>query len=263
MIQQLVINNNFMMKILSLVLFALISMNNALAQSSQVKVNSNIRKVQKSELKSDDFKKVYQYFQDLGFLKLPANYDKNFRLYKAKNKLIGVNPYPYSHLNNGQNPFFVNENKKKNQIKNDKETRISLFDETNGNYIMGVVLARSGGNIALKEWLVTFSFSGKVIDYIPIHEDIANACTTEAIINQDFTFDVYRIDFPGNDYIVKDHKPLDNLKGQRIDTKYQITPDGKFKKLSEVRYQPQIYSPEMLLDKTINIRERNEKLLNK
>lgn len=260
--QQQVINDNSMMKIFSLILFVLISMNNALAQSSQVKVNSNIRKVQKSELKSDEFKKVYQYFQDLGFLKLPANYDKNFRAYKARNNLIGVNPYPYSRLNNGQNPFFVNENKK-NRIINDKETRISLFDETNGNYIMGVVLARSGGNIALKEWLVTFSFTGKIIDYIPIHEDIVNACTAEAIINQDFTVNVNRIDFPGNDYIVKDHKPLDNLKGQRIDTKYQITPDGKFKKLSEVRYQHQIYSPEMLLDKTTNIRERGEKPLKK
>ncbi|MFR8397975.1 MAG: hypothetical protein ACLVC8_11445 [Bacteroides ovatus] len=251
------------MKIQSLVLFVLISMNNAFAQSSQVKVNSNIRKVQSNKLTSDDFKKVYLYFQDLGFLKLPANYDRQLRYYMVKNNLTRVNPYPYFLVNNGQIPFYVNVNKK-DKKKNDKETSARLFDETNGDYVLGVVQAISGDHISMKEWLVTFSFSGKVIASIPIREMVVHgAYTTEAVINQDFTVDVYCIDFPGNDYIVKDHKPLDNLKGQRIDTKYQITPEGKFEKLSEVHYQSQIYSPAMLLDKTTNIRDRNEKRLNK
>lgn len=251
------------MRIISLVLFILISMNNVIAQSSQVKVNSNVRKVQSNKLISNDFKKVYLYFQDLGFLKLPANYDRQFRYYMIKNNLTKINPYPYFLVNNGQFPFYVNVNKK-NKKQNDKETSVRLFDEANGDYVLGVVQAISGDHIAMREWLVTFSFSGKVIASIPIRDMVVHgAYTTETVINQDFTVDVYHIDFPGNDYIVKDHKPLDNLKGQRIDTKYQITPDGKFKKLSEVRYQPQIYSPDMLLDKTTNIRERNEKRLNK
>ena len=107
------------MKIQSLVLFVLISMNNAFAQSSQVKVNSNIRKVQSNKLTSDDFKKVYLYFQDLGFLKLPANYDRQLRYYMVKNNLTRVNPYPYFLVNNGQIPFYVNVNKK-DKKKNDK-----------------------------------------------------------------------------------------------------------------------------------------------
>lgn len=240
----------------------LINMTSVIAQNSQVKMNSNVRKLQKKELISDRLKDIYYSFQQRGFLKLPANYDKNFREYVMRNNLMGVNPYAYSYLNNGQYPFFVNVNKK-NKKQNDKATTISLFDETNGNYIMGVVTAIAPGYEARKRWLVTFNFSGKIIDYIPILEVVGSAWISEALINQDFTVDVNCIDFPGNDYIVKDQKPLDNLKGQRIDTKYQIAPDGKFRKLSEVRYQPQIYSPDMLLDKTTNIRERTEKQLNK
>ena len=250
------------MKIISLALFVLISMNIAIAQSNQGTVNSQTRKVQKKELTSGNFKDIYHSFQQQGFFKLPANYDNNYRDYLFRNNLMGVSPYAYSYLNNGQHPFYVNVNKN-DKKQNSKETTINLFDETNGNHVLGTVQTISGDHLVTKEWLVTFAFSGKIIDYIPIYENVVNACTTEAVINQDFTVDVYCIDFPGNDYIVKDHKPLDNLKGQRIDTKHQITPEGKFAKLSEVHYQPQIYTPAMLLDKTTNIRDRNEKLLNK
>ncbi len=66
----------------------------------------------------------------------------------------------------------------------------------------------------------------------------------EAQINKDFTVNVQQLNFPENNYIIqfdsikRNFIHLDNLKGQRIDTKYQIMPDGKFKKLEEAYYKP-------------------------
>ena len=248
------------MRIISLVLFILISMDMTSAQNLNTKERT-VRTIHLNEIKSEKFKGIYEYYQASGFLKLPINFDRNYRRYLVQNDLEGMRPHPYQYANN-ESPFYVNVDKKDKKW-NKKDSRICLFNQTNGNYIVGVVMAVSPGYEAVKRWLVTFSFSGEVIDYIPIYVNFVQASAVESQINRDFTVDVYRIDFPGNDYIIKDYKPLDNLKGQRIDTKYQITSDGKFEKISEVRYQPQIYSPEMLLDKTINIRERGEKPLNK
>ena len=249
-----------MIKVLSLVLFVLISMDITSAQNFNTKERA-IRTIHLNEIKAEKFKGLYEYYQASGFLKLPINFDRDYRRYLVQNDLEGMRPHPYQYDNN-ESPFYVNVDKR-DKKGNKKDSRIFLFNQTNGNYIVGVVLAISPGYEAVKRWLVTFSFSGEVMDYIPIYVNFVQASVVESQVNRDFTVDVNRIDFPGNDYIVKDHKPLDNLKGQRIDTKYQITPDGKFKKLSEVRYQPQIYSPDMLLDKTTNIRERGEKSLKK
>ena len=256
--QQLLINNECMIKKISFVLFVLISTNIALAQQTDA---NSIRGFRISELKSEKMKETCEYYQIAGFLKLPVNFDRKYRSYLIKNNLQNMRPYPYRHVND-ESPFYVNVNKK-NMKRNDKDSRIYLFNQTSGNYVVGVVMAIAPGYEAVKRWLVTFSFSGDVIDYIPIYETFAQSYVMESQVNQDFSVDVNHIDFPGNDYIVKDYKPLDNLKGQRIDTKHQITPEGKFAKLSEVHYQPQIYTPAMLLDKTTNIRDRNEKLLNK
>lgn len=245
--------------IICMVLFVLFSTNIAFSQNNKVKKNI-IRRIEVSEIQSGEFKKIYEYFQDVGFLVLPAYYDMDFTEYWEKNKLDGVRPYPYSHKN-GDSPFYVNVSKK--DIKrNVKITAISsLYNETIGDYILGVIMSATGGWTATKWWLVTFDFSGNVIDYIPMREFISDVPTIEAQINKDFTVEVQRLDFPDNDCIIeKDNgQPLDNLKGQRIDTRYEIATDGKFKKLIEVRYQPQIYPPSTLLDKKVNIRDRGEK----
>ena len=242
-----------MRKKLSLVLFVLINANITFAQNSIVKGNTS-RRIDVSEIRSEQFKEIYKYFQVDGFLELPFYLDRNHK--------GSVRPYPYKH-SNGESPFYVNVNK--SDIKrNDKETAIPyLYNKTNGDYVLGLITAVSRGITAVKWWLVTFDFSGNVIDYIPICEFIGDVCTIESQINSDFTADVQRLDFPNNDCIIKkdNEQPLDNLKGQRIDAKYEITTDGKFKKLNEVRYQPQFYPPSMLLNEKVNIRDRGEKRL--
>ena len=167
-------------------------------------------------------------------------------------------------------PFYANLDKR------DKrppiETVLSLIEDTNGKYIMGIVRTWSALHDMDKHWLVTFNFAGAIIDYIPICEwpgTCSKARTMEAQINKDFTVNVQQLNFPENNYIIqfdsikRNFIHLDNLKGQRIDTKYQIMPDGKFKKLEEAYYQPQIYTPDMLKSNETLIRYRRENIKEK
>ena len=91
----------------------------------------------------------------------------------------------------------------------------------------------------------------------------------EAQINKRFYGECSTVELPENNYIIqfdsikRNFIHLDNLKGQRIDTKYQIMPDGKFKKLEEAYYQPQIYTPDMLKSNETLIRYRRENIKEK
>ena len=207
---------------------------------------------------------IYQYFREQGMLKLPINYDANFNkeiaLLKRKREIARA-VYPYRIINS---PFYVNVNKK-NTTHNDTETSIHfLFEETNGKYILGIVGAVSGDHNASKSWLVTFAPSNNFIDYIPIGESHCDTRIIEAQINADFTVLVRELTFPGYDCIVdvKTFQPLENLKGQRIDRTYKITPEGKFELTKEVKYQPQIYTPAVLSDRNRLISEGGEKPIN-
>jgi hypothetical protein len=87
----------------------------------------------------------------------------------------------------------------------------------------------------------------------------------EGQVNQDLTVNVQELEFPENDYImdVNTHTILDNLKGQRVDRTYKITPEGKFVLTQETRYLPQIYTGEMMSDKTKTIIKGGEKKLSR
>lgn len=214
------------------------------------------RIINMSDIVGVEFQKTYYSFKNNNFLKLPIKFDRNFMAY-LRSINFRIRPYPYRDSNS---PFYVNVNRL-DKSHNDIETKIShLFDETNGNYILGIITAISGDHNAIKNWLVTFNFSGGLIDYIPIGELFGNRIRTiEAQINNDFTVDVQQLVFPDNDYIIEGAVPVSNLKGQRIDSAYKINTDGKFQKLSEVRFIPQIYSPDTLLDKKVGISQRGEK----
>lgn len=261
-----------MAKTLSLAISVVISMNIAFAQN-RYDVTSLVKA---SEIKNKELQRAFLSFQQRAFLKLPVNYDASFFRFddyiplreqmKAKRD---INPTGYKDINS---PFYVNLDRR-DKTRNDDETNISLIKETNGHYIWGIVSAISYDHYTTKAWLVTFDLSGEMIDYLPVGEWPGMlARTIEAEINEDFTVDVQQLDFSDYDCIIRIDslisKFIDNLKGQRIDTKYEVTPEGKFKKLEEIRYQPQIYTPEILLesykslsglDYKIFIRQRKEK----
>lgn len=157
----------------------------------------------------------------------------------------------------------MNVNRKDTE-RNDKETTLyCMFYETNGDYMLGLVSALSGDHNASKMWLVSFDLSGNIIEYIPFSESYCgDVRTIEGEISKNLEVDIYELDFSGYNCIVdvNSFRPLSDLKGQRIDRHYQITPDGKFRLLQEVRYKPQIYTAETLMGKEC-IFQRAEEIL--
>ena len=254
-----------MKTILSLAIFIFTNVIIAFSQSS----SDIISRVKVSEIKNKELQGVFKNYLKRSFLELPIIFDKSFfecddniNWRECEKKRTATQPCSYV---DSVSPFYVNLDRRSCE-RNDSESRLFLIRDTNGDYIMGIIQAISRKHDRIKDWLVTFDLSGKMIDFLPIGEWLgADAWTIEAQINNNFTVDVQRLDFPDNDYIMwyddiaMDLIYLDNLKGQRIDTKYQITFEGKFKKLEEIRYQPQIYTPEMLSQGKVTIRQRKEK----
>lgn len=219
--------------------------------------------IQAGDIKSKHFLKVYMNFKKSFFLDLPIHFDRTFSDKMAERKKgTSYSSYPYQ---DSQSLFYVNPDER-----NDRETNISyLFNETSGGYVMGIITATSKSHDKTKSWLVTFNHWGQRIYCRPIDEYMGGIRMIEAQIHKDFTFDVQELRFLDNNYIEKFQKkgnqyiPVDNIKGQRIDTKFQITPEGHFNKVEEIYYQPQIYTPAMLLDENILIRQRKEKVQNR
>ena len=208
-----------------------------------------------SEIKNSYLQNVYKVTQQYGFLKFPILYDNTFYENLLKKQII-----TFSHFyRNNNSPFYVNVSKQ-DKSRNDSETSLLyLFNESKGQYLLGVIMAISGDHLIYRHWLVSFNFNGDIIDYIPIREVYVDCITTiEAQISADFTIDVQRIEFPDNDCIIKDLKPLENLRGKRVDTSYRLNTEGRFIKTNEVHYKSQIYSSETLLNEEMRIAERGE-----
>ena len=187
-------------------------------------------------------------------LTTPISYNNNFFEKLRKNR---VRTIAFAYKNNS--PFYVNVNKQ-DKSHNDSETSLLyLFNESNGQYLLGVIKAISGDHLVYRHWLVSFNFNGDIIDYIPIREVYVDCITTiETQISADFTINVQKIEFPDNDCIIKDLKPLENLRGKRVDTSYRLNTEGRFIKTNEVHYKSQIYSSETLLNEEMRIAERGE-----
>ena len=232
--------------------------------------------VKLSDIKEKNLQRVFYVFSKNEFLKLPINYDISFFVYQDNNSISRDDFEHTRAVTQGtsyrisNSPFYANLDKR------DKrppiETVLSLIEDTNGKYIMGIVRTWSALHDMDKHWLVTFNFAGAIIDYIPICEwpgTCSKARTMEAQINKDFTVNVQQLNFPENNYIIqfdsikRNFIHLDNLKGQRIHTKYQKMPDGNFKKLEEAYYQPQINTPDMFKSNETIIRYRRENIKEK
>lgn len=258
-----------MKKVLSFIILIITSGLSIYSQTSY-KVTSLVKV---SDIKEKNLQRVFYVFSLNQFLKLPINYDITFFVYQDNDSISRDDFEQRRAVTQGStyeisnSPFYANLDKRDKTPPD--ETVLSLIEDTYGKYIMGIVKTFSTSHDMSKSWLVTFSFQGAIIDYIPISEQPGGrARTMEAQINKDFTVNVQRLDFPDNNYIIqldriKGYMHLDNLKGQRIDTKYEIMPDGKFKKLEERYYQPQIYTPDMLKEDDIIIRFRKEKMIGK
>ena len=120
--------------------------------------------VKLSDIKEKNLQRVFYVFSKNEFLKLPINYDISFFVYQDNNSISRDDFEHTRAVTQGtsyrisNSPFYANLDKR------DKrppiETVLSLIEDTNGKYIMGIVRTWSALHDMDKHWLVTFNFAG-------------------------------------------------------------------------------------------------------
>ena len=100
------------------------------------------------------------------------------------------------------------------------------------DYIEGEVYWYSDGMILIKQWQIN-----------PEHKVIVTLLKVESAVQ------------------VSAFSKFNSVKAQRIDTYYEITADGKFREEKQVKYRPKTYTRSYLTDKTQNLWEDNEALM--
>lgn len=100
------------------------------------------------------------------------------------------------------------------------------------DYIEGEVYWYSDGMILIKQWQIN-----------PEHKVIVTLLKVESAVP------------------VSAFSKFNSVKAQRIDTYYEITADGKFREEKQVKYRPKTYTKSYLTDKTQNLWEGNEALM--
>ncbi len=100
------------------------------------------------------------------------------------------------------------------------------------DYIEGEVYWYSDGMILIKQWQIN-----------PEHKVIVTLLKVESAVP------------------VSAFSKFNSVKAQRIDTYYEITADGKFREEKQVKYRPKTYTRSYLTDKTQNLWEDNEALI--
>ncbi len=124
------------------------------------------------------------------------------------------------------------------------------FNPTNGNYWIGVVQTGAGDH--LKNILITVSPEGEFIDAIDVivrgtHRLAGYIHVMQWQLDENMKVTTYRIKPTQTTPIPWDNQ-ASSFYGQRIDTEYQVTPQGQFVKLNEVKYVPKTYTYQYLAD---------------
>ena len=113
--------------------------------------------VKLSDIKEKNLQRVFYVFSKNEFLKLPINYDISFFVYQDNNSISRDDFEHTRAVTQGtsyrisNSPFYANLDKR------DKrppiETVLSLIEDTNGKYIMGIVRTWSALHDMDKHWL--------------------------------------------------------------------------------------------------------------
>ena len=141
------------------------------------------------------------------------------------------------------------------------ESLYRRFNPTNGNYQIGGVY--TGIVDISKTVLVTISPEGAFIDALEVslcgyHSGAKNDVhVMQWKIDENMKVTTYRIK-PTQTTPIPWVNQASSFYGQRIDTEYQVTPQGQFVKLNEVKYVPQTYTYQYLADENSNFWDGNE-----
>ena len=135
------------------------------------------------------------------------------------------------------------------------------FQTDNRSY--RVIALNIGESDPNKQVLATFNEEGTVIDFL---EAGVYFVTFERLyikqwrIKEDLTVIVTHLRLIDT-VPIKFYSSFSSIQAQRVDTYYKIDSSGKFREEKQVKYQPQTYTKTYLEDKTQNLWEGNEALL--
>lgn len=135
------------------------------------------------------------------------------------------------------------------------------FQTDNRSYIL--IALNIGESDPNKQLLATFDQEGAVIDFL---ETGVYFVTFERLyikqwrIKEDSTVIVTHLQLIDTVPIMF-YSSFSSIQAQRVDTYYKIDSSGKFQEIKQVKYQPQTYTKTYLEDKTKNLWEGNEVLM--
>ena len=125
------------------------------------------------------------------------------------------------------------------------ETSARIFRKFQTNNRSYIVIALSiGESDPNKQLLATFNEEGTVIDFL---EAGVYFITSERLYIKQWR--------------IKEDSTVISVQAQRVDTYYKIDSSGKFQEIKQVKYQPRTYTKTYLEDKTKNLWEGNEVLI--
>ncbi len=117
----------------------------------------------------------------------------------------------------------------------------------------------SGAGDHLKNILITVSPEGEFIDAIDVivrgtHRLAGYIHVMQWQLDENMKVTTYRIKPTQTTPIPWDNQ-ASSFHGQRIDTEYQVTSQGQFVKLNEVKYVPKTYTYQYLADENSNLQQ--------
>ena len=186
-----------------------------------------------------------------GKTKLPHIESKSITLeYYSANQAYKLYPYDKKQIN-PQLPLYALPD---TNIKDSEQRIFAAFYNTNGNYFIALINALAGDHRSQKLFIVTFDFNGNICDYRVFFETFTSGPhdtnIVESRLNADLSIETNILELNDPYPVNEDFTIKSGLHGQRIDRKYQITPQGKFKLISETKYQPKNYTAEELAGTT-------------
>jgi hypothetical protein len=215
--------------------------------------SSSVYTLQKSDLQANFLKEGYDVSTAKYFYNTPRTLDKDYcdYLYSHVSSPDFEPSWVYEDPNWKDTPFYANNNKNNTSHMYPVVFFKGMFAQSPGNFALTIVIGGELEPCVIEYWLATYSFDGKLIDYlpalckycpIPISEEYY---TMESQVKDDFSIDVQQINFPQNDSLMvcenNSYKLISPLVGQRVDKSYKLTSDGHFVKESETKYKTQDY----------------------
>lgn len=199
--------------------------------------------------------------QSISFTELPYYYDRDdwdsARDFFHYNEIPQLNNYIWDDWQQtiADSPLLKEYSQHSNILKH--------FEATNGDYIL--ILVNFGVMDYCKGMLITLDKDYNYIDELEASfqtgDNTGRIYLKQCSINKDMQVTVYQIMPRSTTPIMFGDEVKYPLDAQRQDIVYQISPSGKFAKVEEILYQPDLYPIGVFTDREFNIYDAQEEVL--